>query len=97
VLFGRYAQLAHPRTVAELPEAVRPGGSEPAVTSELFWGLHAWYRRLQHVVASRVPLAARRFTDFDNQGGRGWTKRRQEPLAGLRGLADGEHLAGQKP
>jgi hypothetical protein len=62
------------------------------VASELLWGLHAWYRRSQHAVASRVPLAARTFMwGFLQPGRPGWTERRQEPVRLLR---PGEHLTG---
>ena len=59
VLFRRDPEAAHPGAVAERADAVGAAIAEPAVASELLWGLHAWYRRSQHAVASRVPLAAR--------------------------------------
>src|SRR5487761_288150 len=59
VLFRRDAEAAHPRAVAERAGAVGAVAAEPVVASELLWGPHAWYRRLQHAVASRVPLAIR--------------------------------------
>src|SRR5260370_1262214 len=61
VLFRRDAEAAHPGAVAEHADAVGAVIAEPAVASELLWGLHAWYRRSQHAVASRVPPAARTF------------------------------------